>query len=748
MATVVTVSLAGCSGESTDSPASATQAVYEIEDEALRTRFTDGLRVGGRDIPVTRGAAPGYVPDKTCERCHPKIFESYRTVGMARAFWKAGPDSLVEDFSDAHYYHEPSNRHYEMTYADGTYEITRYQVDGDGTRYNELSRPIDSIIGSGHKGRTYFYRTPNDELYQAPLAWYPVEGVWKMPPGYERADHSGFLRQTTRDCMFCHNGYPEVPVGSDRLGQPHRFPREMPQGLGCQRCHGPGAGHVAVANEPSSTLEAIAASVFNAGRLEPERRADVCMQCHLQPDSSMMSIVRRLGRADYSYRPQQPLSDYIAHVEHDGTDDLFQINHHPYRFFKSTCFEKSGGALTCLTCHDPHVKLAPAERAAHYRNACLTCHQLEQCDVSDMQSASDSVDPLDCVSCHMPQRRTLDVIEVVMTDHLIRRTPPAGDLTARQPRMRSRKHGTPSLHPSAELDERDADVLCAVSGAARGDVAAIDRLSEAIAVGDAEDVDALVHLASGQWNAGAFGIAVKNFRRVIELQPELALAHRTIGRALLRAGDPSNALTTLERARELDPDDPETLFGLGLARHQLGQRALAMEAFQGAVRLRPLHADAYLNIGHLLANQGRYGPAAEAYGWVNRIDPARADAYTYRGAMQLLDAKLDAAVASWRRGRRAAPDDPPLAGAWAAGRVLAGAYDEGIEAAATARDAGADPAICELVLALTHHGLGSQVDAAAAHARAQARPPTPGIEATLRAVLEREASRRLGSEGR
>src|SRR2546422_6611317 len=36
----------------------------------------------------------------------------------------------------------------------------------------------------------------------------------------------------------------------------------------------------------------------------------------------------------------------------------------------------------------------------------------------------------DCVGCHMPKRRTDDVVHVVMTDHLIQRHKPAGDLLA------------------------------------------------------------------------------------------------------------------------------------------------------------------------------------------------------------------------------------------------------------------------------------------------------------------------------
>ena len=36
----------------------------------------------------------------------------------------------------------------------------------------------------------------------------------------------------------------------------------------------------------------------------------------------------------------------------------------------------------------------------------------------------------DCVSCHMPKRRTDDVVHAVMTDHYIQRRKPARNLVA------------------------------------------------------------------------------------------------------------------------------------------------------------------------------------------------------------------------------------------------------------------------------------------------------------------------------
>src|SRR5262249_20671906 len=53
-----------------------------------------------------------------------------------------------------------------------------------------------------------------------------------------------------------------------------------------------------------------------------------------------------------------------------------------------------------------------------YVTACRSCH-------AEAHNTSQN-----CVECHMPKRRTEDVVHVVMTDHTIQRRKPARDLLA------------------------------------------------------------------------------------------------------------------------------------------------------------------------------------------------------------------------------------------------------------------------------------------------------------------------------
>ena len=126
------------------------------------------------------------------------------------------------------------------------------------------------------------------------------------------------------------------------------------------------------------------------------------------------------------------IRDWIAFLDH-GTPaeqrDRTQVNHHAYRLRFSECHTQSDGALTCTTCHDPHRKVAAAERAGFYRSKCLQCHQLTDCAQEDMGHGTDPA-TADCATCHMVRTRPADVVHATVTDHFIRRRHPDPDPAA------------------------------------------------------------------------------------------------------------------------------------------------------------------------------------------------------------------------------------------------------------------------------------------------------------------------------
>ncbi len=192
---------------------------------------------------------------------------------MARSLSEFDAAAAIESFAegDAHFYHAPSDMHFHMCVRDGCMVVSRYRQRTDGTRINERQQEVDLVIGSGNHVRGYIYRNATGELFEIPVVWYTQERSWGMAPGYDLVDHQDFDRPITRQCMGCHNAYPPLAVDDDKFGTPPLFPENLPHGIGCQRCHGPGGRHAELAVE-----EAAAAWTKSARPLSIRRSCHAC----------------------------------------------------------------------------------------------------------------------------------------------------------------------------------------------------------------------------------------------------------------------------------------------------------------------------------------------------------------------------------------------------------------------------------------------------------------------------------------
>jgi predicted CXXCH cytochrome family protein len=369
-----------------------------------------------------RNVAPEvrYVGDARCADCHPDIARSYARHPMGRSLVPAA------DLAERQRYSSETNNPF-------TALGRRFQVDRQGQRVwhrqalpGEADRPavesaqeVNWVIGSGQKG--YSYLTDRDGyLLQTPISWFTQKQRWDLSPGFVPWALAG--RVVSASCLSCHaNRAREHPEHPDRF-EPPVFEGHS---IGCERCHGPGELHVRGDGDHT---------IVNPARLSPPLRDAVCEQCHLEGEGRVL----RAGRRPFDFRPGLPLADFWAVLVagRQSGEDAKAVNH-VEQMYQSKCFRRPVGTLKmgCITCHDPHAAVGPGQREAHYRAACLKCHDEAkgQGGCSEPPARRRQTSPGDsCIDCHMPRYTASDIAHTASTDHRILRRPAADrpDLTA------------------------------------------------------------------------------------------------------------------------------------------------------------------------------------------------------------------------------------------------------------------------------------------------------------------------------
>jgi len=600
---------------------------------------------------VAGQSADGYVNPALCAGCHSEIAQNYRSTGMARSFYRPRPENTVEDFErNNSFYHRASDRYYKTYRKDGKYYQIRYQIGFDGKESNVIEKEIHYVMGSGNHARTYLHQTPEGALIQLPIGWYSEKGGhWAMSPGYDRPDHLDFRRSITYECMFCHNAYPAGSAVDDTAGTERVFKGSMPEGIDCQRCHGPGQAHVQAVQR---------GNIVNPSKLSADRQMELCMQCHLESTTFPLPYsLRRYGRGIFSYQPGQALADYILHFEPAGGTKTFEINHAGYRLRESACFKQSqaaGRQMTCTTCHDPHHALRGEEAVRHYISVCASCHESK---LRLLVEAKRHTPSKDCLGCHMPKKRTNDVVHSVMTDHSIQRLAPGRDLVTPldEPRDESMAHKGPveAYYPPALRPGTDDELYLAVAQVKQSAnlKQGIPQLEKAIQERKPERVEFYYELADAYSKNGQAQQAANTYREALRRKSDFAPALRGLGQVLEKSGRLPEAATVFEQLRliaprdtvalsqlgliyvqlarpregvamiqkslEINPDQPEAYNTLGVALGQIGEGSRAEASLREAIRMQPDFAQAHNNLAGVLAGAGDFRQAA--YHWEKAI---------------------------------------------------------------------------------------------------------------------------------
>ncbi len=375
-----------------------------------------------------------YVGINTCKLCHQDIYNTFIKTGMGKSFDVATKTKSSGDYHNSIIHDKIGDFYYKAFWLNDSLQFLEYRLKGKDTIYKR-QETVDFIVGSGQHTNSHI-QSVNGYLNQMPMTFYTQKQKWDLPPGFEDGRNTRFMRKIGLECMSCHNNYPEFVIGSE-----NKF-TAVPEGINCERCHGPGSIHVAQRQNGSriDTSKYIDYSIVNPAKLSIDAQFDICQRCHLQGNT-----VLKEGKSFYDFKPGMKLSDYMTVFlpKYKNADDEFIMASHADRLKQSQCFIKSmekaaspafqappskgesqklkpyKDAMTCVTCHNPHVSVRETNPNV-FNDACNSCHTTNGKSKLNCSKKGISIKS-NCVSCHMPKSGTIDIPHVTVHDHYIRK---------------------------------------------------------------------------------------------------------------------------------------------------------------------------------------------------------------------------------------------------------------------------------------------------------------------------------------
>lgn len=329
-----------------------------------------------------------YVGDSACSRCHAGESAAHSRSGHARTLRPVEQSPIARRvLGQAVEDPELPGVRWEFVSEGG-----KILVEAAEGKQEPFRSVVEYAFGSGHHATTFVTlqgREPTKSVaFEHRLTYFAHLGGLGLTPGHVLGGSSAaglsphgrvHTPNDTLRCFECH-----ATVTSDRprgsLDQATMIPN-----VSCERCHGPGRSHVEAATRGAPLAEL--AMPRGHGVWTAAEQMSRCGECHRTPSMVKAGSIR--------------------------TDNAAMVRHQPVGLAQSACFQKSDGALSCTTCHDPHAK-SSTDRPSYEAN-CLSCHQgagRTPCPVSPASG---------CVDCHMPRR---DIGRgMMLTDHWIRRKP-------------------------------------------------------------------------------------------------------------------------------------------------------------------------------------------------------------------------------------------------------------------------------------------------------------------------------------
>ena len=503
---------------------------------------------------ATKTMQDGFVGSRSCAPCHKNIYDKFAETSMGRSMTRVTPGLLANLVTSGSSYDEKLNQHFEIFAREGKLFQSQYALEAGGNEVFREAHEVQWIIGSGNNGLAGV-TTKGGYLFQGPLSFYSKIGAWGLSPGYEFGNY-GFNRPILAGCVACHSGQAMPAEGGNGRFEDPPF-QEL--AIGCENCHGPGQRHVREMTG-KGTVRTGHTSIINPARLPPALADNICMFCHQTGDVRVLK-----PNKDYrDFRPGEPLDDtlsiFLVPPKRESPPPSDHVEHY-YSMILSKCYRSSGRGLSCITCHDPHVQPSRTEASAYFAGKCASCHTDKSCKVP-LSARQQQKPPNDCAGCHMPKREVGVILHSSVTSHRIMARPD-------EPFPEAAFHQTTSALP-------DLIQLSALPGQKE---VAPPSLTLLAAYGELMD-------KAPEYRGRYLALLAE----LEHSQPENALVQASLGRRALLDDKAAEAAVHLRHALKIGPPQATTYADLAEAQVKLGQENEAITSLEKAVELDPFNA--------------------------------------------------------------------------------------------------------------------------------------------------------------
>lgn len=704
--------------------------------------------------------AEGYVGSVGCVSCHVAQAGAWQGSNHALAMQHAGPQSVLGDFADVRFEHHgqvtrflrregryiirtdgPDGRQqdFEVAYTFGVFPLQQYLIAMPGGRLQAFGVAWDARPRAAG-GQRWYSLYPDD------------------PPRPGESTHwSGREQNWNFMCASCHST--AVRKHYDLATDSYRT-SSVESGVGCEACHGPGAGHLRWAASGAGkadvsrgfdhSIERLRrpAFAFRSGRSIAEQlggagaapqAGEVCFGCHSRRQELVADPDPRAPFLD-NYLPSL-LEPGLYHADGRIDGEVFE-----YGSFVQSAMYRAG--VTCTHCHDSHSATLRLQGNA----LCTQCHQAGSYDVRAHHRHRPDSEGAACVSCHMPGKTYMGVdfrrdhrlavprVEALgvagapdacMSCHADRGVPwvrvaltkwRGGRASARSQAWSGAeflvawRHGRQPGGTAGGSSIAMPTALTAAAAIARASaLSAGARVSLQALAQTISDPDPLVRLGAARSlaalpaaEAARLGaVLLDDARRAVRVEAARSLVGPAAAQLVgISRGHFERAFAELMAVEQLAADRPESHVNRAQIQLRLGKPQQAEAALRDALRLAPAHVPALLNLADLYRLARRDGDAEPLLRRAAEVAPALAEPSHALGLLLVRQGKVEESVGWFEKAHRAAPAQPQHARVFALALHETGRGRQGLMVIDAARVHAPDDAALLRTRILLARGLG------------------------------------------